>query len=747
MWKLLPEAGSAREETYRLLTGVEYIVGRKNCDILIDNDQSISRNHATLTANFPVDNSSQTYEIPVLTIKDNSKYGTFVNEEKMQSCISKTLKTGDRVTFGVFESKFRVEYEPLVACSSCLDVPGKTALNQAIFQLGGLCVNSWTEECTHLIMMSVKVTIKTICALICGCPIVKPEYFTEFLKAVQSNKPPPQIESFYPPIDEPTIGNKNIDLSGQRERKHIFKGKTFVFLNAKQHKKLSSAIGFGGGETRLITEENEEEECFFFAPGTCVVDVGVTNSQTVISASQRNLVPSIMDILKRQGLRAIPESEIGLAVIFMTTKNYCNPKDQPNTGLKPTTPAPSLSQGLSFSEKLMPGVPVNATTYAPDTESEQADTCMDFSEQSEENKISRTEQKFGMLSQETATEKDFPKSNRNNNIVSNTLIKMKTPTYQLSPTNSTGKSRDRASQQQQSSIKNYFQPSNKKRERDEENQEMTSSKSARMEMSCSLLEQTQPATLSTWKNKEKHPSQNESVDKDSEDLFTAFKSNMKSSTSQSLPVEKAGSKKRKEMDGLAIEDEVLEELLKSTELEMELRVRNQEENITVSKKPRLDTESDGVFNDKAVPDRNRISEGSEIEKKCEIKEEPQWSTKKELSNNNEPQDDGEMLPRNVILTEFRSLVVSNPTSRNPSIVIGDHRQLKNFKKFRKVTYPGAGKLPHIIGGSDLIAHHGRKNVELEEWLRQEMEMQNQHAKEESLADDLFRYNPILKRRR
>lgn len=92
-------------------------------------------------------------------------------------------------------------------------------------------------------------------------------------------------------------------------------------------------------------------------------------------------------------------------------------------------------------------------------------------------------------------------------------------------------------------------------------------------------------------------------------------------------------------------------------------------------------------------------------------------------------------------------MVNNSTSRNASGGSDDYGQLKNFKKFRKVTFPGAGKLPHIIGGSDLIAHHTRKNSELEEWLKQEMEVQNQHAKEESLADDLFRYNPDVKRRR
>uniref|UniRef100_A0A8C6CGG1 Nibrin n=1 Tax=Moschus moschiferus TaxID=68415 RepID=A0A8C6CGG1_MOSMO len=726
MWKLVPAAGPAREP-YRLLTGVEYIVGRKNCGILIEDDQSISRHHAALTANFPVTNLSQTDEIPVLTIKDNSKYGTFVNEEKMQNGLSQILKSGDRVTFGVFESKFRVEYEPLVACSSCLDVSGKTALSHAILQLGGLTVNSWTEECTHLVMVSVKVTIKTICALICGRPIVKPEYFTEFLKAVQSKKQPPEIESFYPPVDEPAIESKNIDLSGRQERKQIFKGKTFVFLNAKQHKKLSAAVIFGGGDARLITEENKEDDSFFSAPGICVVDAGLRDSQALIPDSQKKWIHSIMDILQRQGLRPIPEAEIGLAVIFVTTENYCDPQGQPSTGLKTTTPGPSLSQALPANENLMPNASVNTANVA-DTESEQADTCMDLSERPKEIKIFGMEPKCRILSQETSTVKKPHKISSNNNIVSNTLVRMKAPSYQLSPTKY--KSRGWPSQHQQTnSIKDYFQPltSPKKRERDEENQEMSLSKSARMEMSCSLLEQTQPTTSSIRKDEDEHLSQNVPMEKnpDNSHADTNLKPTVKNYANKSLFTEKLKSKKRKEIDDLAIEDEVLEQLFKDTELELEseLKVQKQEEDINVRKRPRLDIETNVIFNDETKPESNKIT------------------------NNGELQDGDETLPRKVLLTEFRSLVVHNSTSRNASSVNNDYGELKNFKKFKKVTFPGAGKLPQIIGGSDLIAHHARKNTELEEWLRQEMEVQNQHAKEDSLADDLFRYNPNVKRRR
>lgn len=750
MWKLLPAASAAPGEPCRLLAGVEYIVGRKNCAILIENDQSISRNHAVLRVNFPVTSLSQTDEIPTLTIKDNSKYGTFINEEKMQNGLSSTLKTGDRVTFGVFESKFRVEYEPLVVCSSCLDVSGKTVLNQAILQLGGLTANSWTEECTHLAMSSVKVTIKTICALICGRPIVKPEYFSEFLKAVESKKQPPEIESFYPPIDEPAIGSKSVDLSGRRERKQIFKGKTFVFLNAKQHKKLGSAVVFGGGEARLMAEGGEEEQSFFSAPGTCVVDVGITNTQLIITDSQRKWIHLIMDILQRHGLRPIPEAEIGLAVIFMTTESYCNPQGQPCTELKTTTPGPSLSQGLSANGKVIPSAPMNMTTYVADTESEPADTCMSLSERPEEVKIFGLDQNSRKLLQGTCNIKETSnQSSNSNNAASNTLVRAKAPNYQLSPMKfpAASKNKDWSSQQQQNSIKNYFQPCSRKRERDEENPEQSSCKSSRVELSCSLLEQTQPAGPSLWKSKE-HESQSEALDRASNASSVGgmdINPNGKSPGSKSFSTEDLRARKRKEVD-LSTEEEVLEELLRSTEPELavQVKVEKQEADVNVRKKPRMDAERNQHLNGGPMPESNSALQEDETEKKDELQIEA-WSTKREVSNTDELPDSSEELPRKLLLTEFRSLVVHNNTSRNLCVLNG-RGELKNFKKFKKATCPGAGKLPHIIGGSDLIGHHARKNTELEEWLKHEMEAQKQQAKEDSLADDLFRYNPNVKRR-
>lgn len=48
-----------------------------------------------------------------------------------------------------------------------------------------------------------------------------------------------------------------------------------------------------------MAEENEEEESFFSAPGTCVVDIGITNTQIIITDSQKKWVHVVMDVLQR----------------------------------------------------------------------------------------------------------------------------------------------------------------------------------------------------------------------------------------------------------------------------------------------------------------------------------------------------------------------------------------------------------------------------------------------------------------
>lgn len=59
-----------------------------------------------------------------MTLKDSSKYGTFINGEKLETGSTKTLQTGDKITFGVFQSKFRFvcDYVFLCVCKDALEV-------------------------------------------------------------------------------------------------------------------------------------------------------------------------------------------------------------------------------------------------------------------------------------------------------------------------------------------------------------------------------------------------------------------------------------------------------------------------------------------------------------------------------------------------------------------------------------------------------------------------------------------------
>ncbi|XP_033496569.2 nibrin isoform X1 [Epinephelus lanceolatus] len=359
MWILTPlEPGG---ETHYLLSSKEYVVGRKNCDILLHNDQSISRAHAHLTATDQA-----------LTLKDSSKYGSFVNGQRVAENTSVNLRSGDSVTFGVFQSKFSVHHQKPVVCSSCLDNDGKASLSQALLALGGKLVNSWTEDCTHLVMPTTKVTIKTISALLCCRPIVKPEFFSELSKAAQQKLPPPKAESFIPEIDEPSLSKEDVNIGVIPLRKQLFTGKTFIFLSAKQLKRLSAAVGFGGGRSQLL-QEGSLPRGLLESAQSCVVDVMTGSTQTLLSSSTTEWANSVNNIVQRKGLRVITESEIGLAAIYASCDKYCNPSSvaldsESAPKVEPRIPSASLSQSVAVNETVLPAASQNITAYAANTE-------------------------------------------------------------------------------------------------------------------------------------------------------------------------------------------------------------------------------------------------------------------------------------------------------------------------------------------------------------------------------------------
>jgi pSer/pThr/pTyr-binding forkhead associated (FHA) protein len=91
MWYLQSATKAARR--YSLVPGREMVVGRKDCDILLSGDGSVSRRHATLCVSEG--------NPGVVTVTDcKSKFGTAVNDKRMGASQKLELKRNDIVTFG-----------------------------------------------------------------------------------------------------------------------------------------------------------------------------------------------------------------------------------------------------------------------------------------------------------------------------------------------------------------------------------------------------------------------------------------------------------------------------------------------------------------------------------------------------------------------------------------------------------------------------------------------------------------------
>ncbi|XP_069816012.1 nibrin isoform X2 [Dendropsophus ebraccatus] len=758
MWRL--ERESAGGLTHHFLTGTDYVVGRKNCKIIIENDQSISRAHATFSVSHSASSLGQPDIIPVLKLKDSSKYGTFINGEKMETGSVKTLNPGDQVTFGVYNSKFRVIYQPLVICSSCLNDSEKSSLTQSLLTLGGHIVNNWTEKCTHLVMTSVKVTIKTLCALICCRSIIKPEYFREVISAIQQRRPLPADESFFPIVDEPSLQSESVNLSENTRRRTIFKDKTFLFLTAKQHKKLSAAIHYGGGKTRLLTGERSDKS-LLEKPSVCVIDVGGTDSQSSESQDFSAWIKSTLDILQSKGLRTIPEAEIGLAVIYVSTEIYCNPlqgsanSSQAEKNSRNNIMVSTQSSTMAVDETVLPPATFNTTAYVADTEpQDNTDKWMDVSGVREVKETPK--RRSSKINQDV--EPDVGGDGRTALFQESLQERPHPPSQVESPASS----RKRVSQKMESpnKIQNYFKPVSKKRDREEEEEgETSTAKLCRMEKVTA--QSSQPTTeIMPPKRKTADLASRNGLDTDlyKEPVVSAghmvgssYKMDKMDTQTTSQPKD-SFVKKRKEPEDVVEESDVEDE----EEWGCEKRDKsNSKSNVSQVKRPRVESTDDfgEDFDEESLETIERSTVEAlaikTIKSEPDIKQEPITQQRQDTKVPFQPKlenDDG--LPCKLLVSEFRSLVVNRPARNRQSMNKANQENVANFKKFRKIAYPGAGSFPHIIGGSDLIAHDRKKNSELEQWFRQEMEEQTQQAREQSLADDLFRYNPkTVKRRR
>ncbi|RXN05434.1 protein FAM189B-like isoform X2 [Labeo rohita] len=699
----------------------EYVVGRKNCAILLSNDQSISRAHANLTVTEQA-----------VTLKDSSKYGTFVNGEKLETGSTKILQTGDKITFGVFESKFSLEKECIVVCSSCVDNEGKASLSQDLRSIGGRLVNSWTLDCTHLVMPTVKVTIKM--------------------------------------------------------------------------KRLSQAVSCGGGVSQLF-DEGSLPISLLESSSTCVIDLTSGNSQAVIPPASKKLVDSVTQILHRNGLRFITESEIGLAAIHINNQTYCNPcftMQSESVKVKPVIAAATLSQNTAVDETALAAPSQNITAYVVNTELSQEQSRVVTSEISavgETPEKTHHTKKGSTLSAANKPSSLNPESSTtrvvNETLMSSESVSVVEPEQRMkksSAPSGRGPREDSASSVQSEAKfsrkdsedkegeiqRSSFASKSHKTSHTTQNQHRSVSQS---ELSASLV-QACGSSQSSGSKKRKEPEQDApsapeepAAAADLEMSLEELESIM--SDEMDEPPQTAANKKQRLESGAnsGINNPRLPNQQEGTESKGGKSTRNQQSGANNVQNLQLDRTGPAATNQASERQSKRSSNQTlDLEahssakkgKKTELEEvkEEEVSfvvnsrTQNGISQHSEPVVKQEMqastsksgsendpeLPRRLLQIQFKSLTVSTSSRSKPSPLQTHDPNDKNVKKFRKKNVPGFNGLPNIIGGRDLVAYNRSKNSELEEWLRQAAEEEKNNEREETLGDDLFRYNPKLRRK-
>ncbi|GFV06964.1 nibrin [Trichonephila clavipes] len=235
MWKL-KHVKKEHLENY-IFVGEDFIVGRKDATLLINNDPSVSRRHAVIYVKHPEGNLSDPNKKSSLFLRDGgSKYGTFKNGIRITSEVE--LQNNDQVKFGQFDSEFRIHNQPLIVTTSCLEISAKKSLRKTIHALGGSLISEWQPSCTHLVMTEVKVTVKAVCCLVSAKPIVKPEYFQELKNNLKDSATVTLTNRFIPPIGEALIDKDVVSFDIDLQRKALFKNKTFFFLDEKQEYRM-----------------------------------------------------------------------------------------------------------------------------------------------------------------------------------------------------------------------------------------------------------------------------------------------------------------------------------------------------------------------------------------------------------------------------------------------------------------------------------------------------------------------------
>ncbi|XP_006623771.1 nibrin isoform X2 [Apis dorsata] len=316
MWYLIDPDG----DYIYLKVDREIIFGRKKGDIILKNDESISRLHASIR--IKEDKITSTCIITDL----QSKYGTFIFREYEMIEVTQdgyNLQHKDKIRFGLQDNLFTVVYIPLITLVSTLNQDDRKKLECLMDEIDGAVLYDWLSICTHLTVSKAKLTEKVTCAMAYAIPIITMDYWDAVKIAIDNGQDLPEIENFVPPIGESLINKQKLSLFPNINRTKLFKDLIFIHFSTIQFKIYKKIIKMAGGTSHLYSKKNwsVEELC---APNIVVLQYS-DNESTQLTQNVSSEYDLIYNALRADKRKMVSEAEIPLAILHCSLQKYCNP--------------------------------------------------------------------------------------------------------------------------------------------------------------------------------------------------------------------------------------------------------------------------------------------------------------------------------------------------------------------------------------------------------------------------------------
>ncbi|XP_050585108.1 uncharacterized protein LOC126919667 [Bombus affinis] len=324
MWYLINEQGAR----IYLKPNQETLIGRKKADIVLPNDKSISKEHASISVT-KLEEIRGNEPTSICKLKDlKSKYGTFILHEHDIIQLTETeciLKHQDTIRFGLQNHVFKVINVPIITTVSTLCDDEIERLKQLMESIDGVIItdSDWRRASTYLTVGNAILTLKLASAMASALPIVTMKYWDEVKFAIDNGRQLPDSNNFVPPIGEPLIAKRKVLISPNEKRTTLFENLTFIHFSTTQYRKYKKIIRIAGGISQLF-ERADLTTTEFCSPNVIVLQYS-DNDSTQITESIFCIYHSIQQALKANNYRMIAEVEICLAILHCSTEKYCNP--------------------------------------------------------------------------------------------------------------------------------------------------------------------------------------------------------------------------------------------------------------------------------------------------------------------------------------------------------------------------------------------------------------------------------------